>query len=82
MGTNTTKILLTEENLQGDLTINKLDLEEYIAHLHIFSALMKPLEYTATKLENTEAEGWAKRGIVRLSTAVSPLLRKILWINR
>ena len=39
---NTAKILLTEENLQGDININDLELAEYVSHLHIFNSLMKP----------------------------------------
>ena len=36
-------ILINDENPQGFLTINDLELEAYIAHLHIFAPKMSPL---------------------------------------
>ena len=54
----------------------------YVAHLLIFAPLINPLEHIFTKVNNTVAEGWAKRGSASFATAVGPLLRKMVWINR
>ena len=51
------KTLLTEDNSQGELTINNLELVVYVTHLHIFAPLMKPLENIGTKVDNTSAKG-------------------------
>ena len=51
-------IFLMEENPQGDLTINDLNLAAYVPHLHIFEPPMKPLEQISTKVDITSAEGW------------------------
>ena len=57
MGANIEKIFLMEENPQGELTINNLELEAYDSCLHIFSPLLKPLDHIATKVYNMAAEG-------------------------
>ena len=82
VGENTEKILLTEENRQGDLNINDLDLEAYVARHYMFAPLIKPLDNIATKVENTGAEWWAKSCRARLVTFVGPILYEIAWINR
>ena len=73
-GKNTDQILLTDENPQRDLTINDIYIAAYVVHLHIFASLMYPLERTATKVDNTAAEGWEKRGSVISAISVGPLL--------
>ena len=77
MGANTVHIFLIEKNPLWDLTINNLDLAAYADHLHIFAPLMNPLYHIATKVENTAAEVWSKRGSSISSTAVSTLFREI-----
>ena len=81
-GKNIANILIMEDNPRGYLTINNLDLAEYVIHIHIFAPLMKPLDRITTKVNNTVAEEWSKRGSVSLATAINPILRKIAWINR
>ena len=68
--------LLTEENIEGYLTINDIKLAAYVAHLHIFAPLMVPLEQISTILDNMAAECWTWRGSVRSATAVGLLLHK------
>ena len=66
--------ILTDENPQGFLTINDLDLSEYIAHLHLFAPRMAPLEHITTGVDNTAADIWARWGSVSTATAIGPLL--------
>ena len=79
---NTAKILLTEEKPQWDLTINDLELAAYVAHLNFFSLLIKTLDQTTIKKDNTAVEGSSKRGSVSLATTIGPLFREIAWIKR
>ena len=72
----------TNENSQGFLTINDLDLAAYIAHLHLFAPHMAPLEHISTGVDNTTAESWDRRGSVSIATAIGPLLREAAWITR
>ena len=78
--------ILTDENPQGFLTINDLDLAAYIAHLHLFAPHMAPLEPTATGVDNTAAESWARCGsfstATATATAIVPLLQESAWITR
>ena len=66
--------ILTDENPNGFLTINELELAAYIAHLHLFAPRMEPLEHITTGVENTAAESWARCGSVSTATAIGPLL--------
>ena len=74
--------ILTDENPQGYLTINDLELAAYIANIHLFAPFMAPLEQITTGVDNTAAEIWARRGSVNTATAIFPLLREATWINR
>ena len=56
--------LLTEETQSGDLTINDLDLAAYVPHIHILCLLMEPLNHISTRVDNTTADVWARRGSV------------------
>ena len=47
--------ILTDENPQGFLTINDLELAVYIAHLYLFALCMAPLEHMVTGVDNTAA---------------------------
>ena len=47
--------ILTNENPQGFLTINDLELAAYIAHLHLSVPRMAPLEHITTGVDNTAA---------------------------
>ena len=67
--------LMSDDNPTGDLTINNMELSAYLAHLHIFAPLMVPLEHISTKVDNTAADSWERRGSVSSATAVGPLLR-------
>ena len=73
--------ILTDENPQGFLTINDLDLAAYIPHLHLFTSHIAQLEHITTGIDNTVAEIWARRGSVSTATAIGPLLRKAAWIT-
>ena len=70
--------ILTDENLNGFLTINDLDLAEYIAYLHLFAPRMAPLKHISTGVDNTAEESWARRGSVSTATAIGPLRRSRL----
>ena len=48
--------ILTDENPNGFLTINDLEMVAYIAHLHLFAPHMAPLEHISTGVDNTVAE--------------------------
>ena len=48
--------ILTDDNPQGFLTINDLELAAYISHLHIFTPHMETLKYISTGVDNTAAE--------------------------
>ena len=50
--------ILTDDNPQGFLTINDLELAVYIAHLHLFAPRMAPLKQKATGVDNTATESW------------------------
>ena len=50
--------LLTEENTEGDITINDLKIAAYVAHIHIFAPLVFPLEHISTRVNNTAMECW------------------------
>ena len=66
--------ILIDENSNGFLTINDLELAAYIAHLHMFAPHMAPLEHISTGVNNTAAEGWAHRVGVSTATIIGPLL--------
>ena len=68
--------LLIDNSHCGDLTINDLELAMYVAHLHLFAPKMDPLEYIGTLVDNTDTEGWARRGIIIAETSVGPLLQE------
>ena len=74
--------ILTDENLNVFLTINDLKLAAYIARLYLFAPRMAPLEHISTRVDNTAAESWARRGSVSTATAIGPLLRESDWITR
>ena len=74
--------ILTDENPKGFLTINDLEMAPYIAHLHLFSPHMKPLEHIITGVDSTAAESWDRRGSVSTATAIGPLPREAAWITR
>ena len=44
--------ILTDENPNGFLTINPLELAAYIAHLHMFAPGMAPLEHISKGVDN------------------------------
>ena len=67
--------MITDENTNGFLTINDLELAAYIAHLHLFAPRMAPLEHISTGVDNTAAERWARRGSVSTATTIGPLIR-------
>ena len=67
--------LLSDDNIDGDLTITDLDLESYVTYLPIFVPLMEPLEHIYTKVDNTSADIWARRDSVSSFNTVGPLLR-------
>ena len=48
--------ILTDENPNGFLTINDLELAAYISHLHLFAPCMAPLEHISTGVDNTAVE--------------------------
>ena len=48
--------ILTDEDPQVFLTINDLELEEYITHLHLFAPHMAPLEHIPMGVNNKAAE--------------------------
>ena len=73
---------LTDTNPTEFLTINNLEMAAYIAHLHLFAPRMAPLEHISTRVDNTAAEIWARRGSVSTATAIGPLLREAAWITR
>ena len=73
--------ILTDENPNGFLTINDLELSAYIAHLHLFDPRMATLEHISTGVDNTAAESWARGGSVSTATAIGPLLREAAWIT-
>ena len=68
--------ILTDDNPNGFLTINNLELAAYVAHLHLFAPHMAPLEHIFTGVDNTAAEIWARRGSVSTSTAFAPSSEK------
>ena len=74
--------ILTNENPQGFLTINDLELAAYIAHLHLFAPRMAPLDHIATGVDNTDAERWARWGSVRTATAIVSFHQEAAWITR
>ena len=74
--------ILTNENPQGFLTINDLELAEYITHLHLFASSMAPLEHITTGVDNTAVYIWDRWGSVSTTTAIGPLLRETAWIMR
>ena len=74
--------ILTDENPNGYLTINDLELAAYIAHLHLLAPRMAPLEHISTGVDITAAESWARRGSVSIATAIAPLLQEAAWITR
>ena len=53
-----------------------------MAHLHIFSSLMVPLDQIVTNMDRTSAEIWAHRGSVSYTTVVGPIIREAAWIFR
>ena len=61
--------ILTDTNPTGFLTINDLELAAYIAHLHLFTPHMTPLEHISTGVDNTAAESWARWGSVSAATS-------------
>ena len=63
------------------MTINNLELAAYIAHLHLFTPRMAPLEHIATGVENTAAESWDRGGSVSTATTIGPLLREAACIT-
>ena len=67
--------ILTDENPQGFLTINDMELAAYITHLHLFAPRMAPLEHIATEIYNTAAESWSQRGSISTATAIVPPLQ-------
>ena len=73
--------ILTDKNPTGFLTINDLELEAYITHLHLFALRMAPLEHISTGVDNTAADIWAHQGSVSTATAIGPLLRESAWIT-
>ena len=73
--------ILIDENPNGFLTINDLELAAYISHLHLFAPHMAPLEHISTGVDNTAAEIWACRGSVSTATAIGPLLQESAWIT-
>ena len=48
--------ILTDENPNGFLTINDLELTAYIAQLNLLAPRMAPLEHISTGVDNTAAE--------------------------
>ena len=73
--------ILTYENPNRFLTINYLELEAYIAYLHLFAPHMVPLEHISTGVDNSATESWDRHGSVSTATAISPLLRELAWIT-
>ena len=73
--------ILTDENPQGFLTINDLEMAAYIAHLHLFPPCMTPLYQIATGVDNTATEIWNRRGSVSIATAIVPLLHEAACIK-
>ena len=67
--------MITNENPQGFLTTNNLELAAYIAHLHLLAPHMEPLEYITTVVKETSADSWDQRGSVSTATAIGPLLQ-------
>ena len=55
----TVQKMLSKNNRDGNLTINDMELADYLTHIHIFLPLMAPLEHIATKVDSTAAEIWA-----------------------
>ena len=74
--------ILTDDNPNGFLTINDLELAAYISHMHLFAPRMAPLEHISTGVDNTTAEIWARRVSISTATAIFPLLREAAWITR
>ena len=64
--------ILTNENPQGFLTINDLNLAVYIDQVHLFAARMAPLEHIVTGDDNTASDSWACRGSVSTATTIVP----------
>ena len=65
--------ILTDENPNGFLTINDLELAAYIAHLNLFAPQMEPLEQISTEVDNTATESCARRVSVSTATNIDPL---------
>ena len=74
--------IIIDENPNGFLTINDLDLAAYIDHLHMFSPRMAPLEHISKGVDNTAAKSWARRGSVITATVIGPLLQEAAWTTR
>ena len=53
----TSQILLTNNNLGGDLTIEELYLAAYVSHLHIFAHQISPLKNIRTIIDITVLNG-------------------------
>lgn len=76
----TAQRLLTEENPEGDITINDIDMAVYSSYLNIFAPLVEPLEHIYTKVENMSVGICKRRRRVSSTIAVGPLLREEEWI--
>ena len=68
--------IIPDDNPQGFLTINDLELAAYFSHLHIFAPCMEPLEHISIEVDNTDADIWDRRGSVITATVIGPLLRE------
>ena len=51
VGSNNNHWLIRNDNSDSDLTISDLDLEAYVAHLHIFAPIMALMKHIATKVD-------------------------------
>ena len=52
VGQKTAQRLLSDENTEGDLTFNNMELVAYVMHLYILAPLMAPLEHIPTTADN------------------------------
>ena len=50
--------LLMDNNPGGYITIKNIELDKYVAHLHLSASKIPPLEHIHTLVNKTSAEEW------------------------
>ena len=69
-------------NPKRDITINNLELCDFLDQTALLWMRISPLVHIHTRIENTSAKGWNKRDSVITATSAGPLLHDTSFLTR